>query len=74
MHHFAAHHSLDTALLIPPIVVPIFCPRCRVCVRYPATFIPAINYFFAMLRVALLDMYNGETNRGIPMLHHILGQ
>ena len=27
-----------------------------------------------MLRVALLDMYNGETNRGIPMLHHILGE
>ena len=25
-----------------------------------------------MLRAALLDMYNGESNRGIPMLHEIL--
>jgi GMP synthase-like glutamine amidotransferase len=27
-----------------------------------------------MLRAALLDMYNGEPNRGIPMLRGILGQ
>lgn len=27
-----------------------------------------------MLRAALLDMYNGESNRGIPMLHAILSQ
>ena len=27
-----------------------------------------------MLRTALLDMYNGETNRGIPMLRSILGR
>ena len=27
-----------------------------------------------MLRAALLDMYNGESNRGIPMLKNILGQ
>jgi homoserine O-succinyltransferase/O-acetyltransferase len=27
-----------------------------------------------MLRAALLDMYNGESNRGIPMLQNILGQ
>jgi GMP synthase-like glutamine amidotransferase len=27
-----------------------------------------------MLRAALLDMYNGETNRGIPMLRNIFGR
>lgn len=27
-----------------------------------------------MLRVALLDMYNGESNRGIPMLKNMTGQ
>ncbi len=27
-----------------------------------------------MLRAALLDLYNGETNRGIPMLRSILGR
>lgn len=27
-----------------------------------------------MLRAALIDMYNGETNRGIPMLKNILGR
>lgn len=27
-----------------------------------------------MIRAALLDMYNGETNRGIPMLKSILGR
>ena len=27
-----------------------------------------------MIRAALLDMYNGEQNRGIPMLKSILGR
>lgn len=31
-------------------------------------------YALIMLRAALLDMYNGESNRGIPMLRGILGQ
>jgi hypothetical protein len=31
-------------------------------------------YALIMLRAALLDMYNGEQNRGIPMLRGILGR
>jgi GMP synthase-like glutamine amidotransferase len=32
----------------------------------------AINKLLNMLRAALIDMYNGESNRGIPMLKNIL--
>ncbi len=31
-------------------------------------------YTLPMLRAALIDMYNGESNRGIPMLKDILGR
>jgi len=34
----------------------------------------SLVYLFIMLRAALLDMYNGESNRGIPMLQSMLAR